>query len=104
MNAAALLAQRAYGAASAPMAGTTGAGPEVAASGMNFGAMLANQVTEAVSAGQAAEAQAAQAATGKAEMVDVVTAIAAAEVQMEAMIAFRDQAIQAYQEIMRMPI
>ena len=31
-------------------------------------------------------------------------AVAAAEVQMETMIAFRDQAIQAYQEIMRMPI
>jgi flagellar hook-basal body complex protein FliE len=37
-------------------------------------------------------------------MIDVVTAVAAAEVQMETMLAFRDQAIQAYQEIMRMPI
>jgi flagellar hook-basal body complex protein FliE len=102
MNAAALLAQRAYGAAAAPTAGGS-SGPETMPMA-NFGALLAGQVSQAVEAGRAAEAQAAQAATGKAEMVDVVTAIAAAEVQMEAMIAFRDQAITAYQEILRMPI
>eukprot|EP01041_Mallomonas_annulata_P021021 gene21021-biopygen14183 len=66
--------------------------------------MLAQQVSSTVEATKAAETQAAQAVTGKAEMIDVVTAVAAAEVQMETMLAFRDQAIQAYQEIMRMPI
>jgi flagellar hook-basal body complex protein FliE len=79
-------------------------GPAIADTNFNFSAMLAQQVSSTVEATKAAEAQAAQAVTGKAEMVDVVTAVAAAEVQMETMLAFRDQAIQAYQEIMRMPI
>jgi flagellar hook-basal body complex protein FliE len=104
MNAAALLAARAYGAGAPLAGGETSGGPAIAQTGAMFQQMLADQVAGAVSASRAAEAQAAQAATGRAELVDVVTAVAAAEVQMETMIAFRDQAIQAYQEIMRMPI
>ena len=104
MNAAALLAARAYGAGAIPAGPDTATGPAIAQTGALFQQMLADQVTSAVGASRAAEAQAAQAATGRAELVDVVTAVAAAEVQMETMIAFRDQAIQAYQEIMRMPI
>ena len=41
---------------------------------------------------------------GKAELVDVVTAISAAESSLETVMAVRDQVINAYQEIMRMPI
>lgn len=104
MNAAALLAARAYGAPATAGLAETGAGPAIAQTGALFSNMLAEQVSGAVNASRAAEAQAAQAVTGRAELVDVVTAVAAAEVQMETMIAFRDQAIQAYQEIMRMPI
>lgn len=103
MNAAALLAAKAYGAT--PMTGVMpSSGPAIAEKGFNFANMLAEQVTATVEATRGAEAQAGQVATGKAEMVNVVTAIAAAEVQMETMLAFRDQAITAYQEIMRMPI
>lgn len=102
MNATALLAAKAYG--STGVAGVASSGPAVADTGMNFANLLASQVTNTIEATRGAEAQAAQAVTGKAEMVNVVTAVAAAEVQMETMIAFRDQAISAYQEIMRMPI
>ncbi|AMS29603.1 flagellar hook-basal body complex protein FliE [Aquidulcibacter sp.] len=102
MNSAALLAAKAYGAAAGGAAPSTG--PAIADTNFNFSSMLAQQVSSTVEATKAAETQAAQAVTGKAEMVDVVTAVAAAEVQMETMLAFRDQAIQAYQEIMRMPI
>ncbi len=41
---------------------------------------------------------------GNAELIDVVTAISAAEASLETMLAVRDQVIAAYQEIMRMPI
>jgi flagellar hook-basal body complex protein FliE len=103
MNAAALLAAKAYGAT--PAAGSMpSGGPVIADPGINFANMLAEQVTATVEATRGTETQAAQVATGKAEMVNVVTAVAAAEVQMETMLAFRDQAITAYQEIMRMPI
>ncbi|WP_421792981.1 flagellar hook-basal body complex protein FliE [Hyphobacterium sp.] len=51
-----------------------------------------------------AEQLTASAATGQAELVDVVTAVAAAEVQLETVMAVRDQVIRAYNEILRMPI
>ena len=35
---------------------------------------------------------------------DVVTAVSSAEASLETVMAVRDQVIQAYQEIMRMPI
>ena len=41
---------------------------------------------------------------GKANVVDVVTAISQTELAMESMVAVRDKVISAYQEIMRMPI
>ena len=43
-------------------------------------------------------------ATGKADIVDVVTAISETEVAVEAMVAVRDRVIQAYEDIMKMPI
>ena len=41
---------------------------------------------------------------GKADMVDVVTSISSAQASLETMMAVRDQVIQAYQQIMNMPI
>ena len=52
----------------------------------------------------AAESQALAVAGGQADIVNVVTAIAAAETQLQTVIAVRDQVISAYQEILRMPI
>jgi flagellar hook-basal body complex protein FliE len=46
----------------------------------------------------------AQQAAGKAELMDVVTAISSAEASLDTVMAVRDQVISAYQEIMRMPI
>ena len=42
--------------------------------------------------------------SGKANVVDVVTAVAETETAIEAVVAVRDKVIQAYEEIMRMPI
>ena len=41
---------------------------------------------------------------GKANVVDVVTAISQTQLAMESMVAIRDKVISAYEEIMRMPI
>jgi len=59
---------------------------------------------DAVQASRHAEAQMSAQVQGKAELVDVVTAISAAETSLETVMAVRDQVISAYQEIMRMPI
>ncbi|WP_429912387.1 flagellar hook-basal body complex protein FliE [Glycocaulis sp.] len=69
-----------------------------------FGDMVMNALSETQAVMQASESLTAQNATGQAELVDVVTAMAAAEVQLETVIAVRDQVIRAYQEILRMPI
>lgn len=101
MNSSALLATKAYGAAlNTP---TIAKGPETD-NGLSFGNMLAEQVSNTVQASRNAEQEASKAAVGKGDLVNVVTAISAAETQLETMIAFRDQAIQAYQEITRMAI
>ena len=41
---------------------------------------------------------------GKANVVDVVTAVAEPEVALETMVSVRDRVIAAYEQIMRMPI
>jgi len=48
--------------------------------------------------------QALAAATGKADVVNVVTAVAESEAALETLVAVRDRVIAAYEEIMRMPI
>jgi flagellar hook-basal body complex protein FliE len=54
--------------------------------------------------GQKSDAQTRQAVNGKANMVDVVTAVSETEVAIDAVVAVRDKVIAAYEEIMRMPI
>jgi flagellar hook-basal body complex protein FliE len=44
------------------------------------------------------------AANGKANMVDVVTAVAESEVAIDTLVSVRDKVISAYEEIMKMPI
>lgn len=101
-----LAAIRAYAAAVQNAAGAGSANPagDAAASGVDFGSLVMDAVGQTEASIANAEALTGQAATGQAELVDVVTAVAAAEVQLETVIAVRDQVIKAYQEILRMPI
>ncbi|MEA3025273.1 MAG: flagellar hook-basal body complex protein FliE, partial [Alphaproteobacteria bacterium] len=41
---------------------------------------------------------------GKANIVDVVTAVAESEVAIDTLVSVRDKVISAYEEIMKMPI
>jgi flagellar hook-basal body complex protein FliE len=70
----------------------------------NFGAMVKTAIDETASTLKAGEAAAAGVAKGEANLVDVVTAISAAEASLETALAVRNRVIEAYQEIMRMPI
>src|SRR5262245_20393304 len=69
-----------------------------------FADILKSAISDAVGTSKHAEHQMAAQVAGKAELVDVVTAISAAEASLETVMAVRDQVISAYQEIMRMPI
>jgi flagellar hook-basal body complex protein FliE len=72
--------------------------------GMDFGAMVKTAMTDAMHASKNAETQIVNHAQGKAQLIDVATALSAAETSLETVMAVRDQVISAYQEIMRMPI
>ena len=72
--------------------------------GTSFGDLLSGVLNSASQTGRAAELKASGAIQGKGDLVDVVTAVQAAEVSLETVVAIRDKVISAYQEIMRMPI
>ncbi|MEM6627115.1 MAG: flagellar hook-basal body complex protein FliE [Pseudomonadota bacterium] len=69
-----------------------------------FGQILDTAIAKTTEAGASAETAIAGAAMGQGDLVDVVTAVAAAEATLETVVAVRDQVIKAYQEILRMPI
>lgn len=100
-----LMAARAYAAASgSAMPTPPAAGAAPAAGPSEFANLLQGVMGDAVQASRAAETQMSAQVAGRAELVDVVTAVANAEASLETVMAVRDQVISAYQEIMRMPI
>ena len=54
--------------------------------------------------GKTSEQAPAAAAAGKADINSVVVAVAEAELTLISVVAIRDKVLQAYQQIMRMPI
>jgi flagellar hook-basal body complex protein FliE len=72
--------------------------------GPGFGQMVKEAIGSVVEAGKKSDAQSQAMAAGKANMVDVATAVTETEVAIESMVSIRDKVIQAYEEIMRMPI
>jgi len=75
-----------------------------AAGGPNFGAPLKDAMGAVVEAGRKSDAQTQAMAVGKANIVDVVTAVSQTEVAVDALVSVRDRVIAAYEEIMKMPI
>lgn len=72
--------------------------------GPDFGATLARTLEGAVQSGHGAETQAMQAIAGEGSLTDVVTALSRAELTLQTATAIRDRVVQAYQDIMKMPI
>jgi flagellar hook-basal body complex protein FliE len=72
--------------------------------GQSFGSLVESALNGMIEKGQDADGKAMQMAAGKADLVDVVTAVAETEVAVETLVSVRDKVIQAYEEIFRMPI
>ncbi len=70
----------------------------------NFGAVLKDAMQAVAEAGHRSDAQAQAVAMGKANMIDVVTAVAESETAIQALVSVRDKMIAAYEEILKMPI
>ncbi len=96
------------GAASAyanTMRGASGLEPrETRDPGTDFANLVKNATSSATETGLKAETVTAQAIQGKADLAEVVVAVTNAEVALDTVVAIRDRVIQAYQEIIRMPL
>ena len=104
-----LIAAKAYAAVQAQATALTNAtagaadaqGPHAAG---GFGDILKNALNDAVQSSRHAEAQMTAQVQGKADLVDVVTALSSAQASLETVMAVRDQVIAAYQQVMQMQI
>lgn len=70
----------------------------------DFAKMLDETVSSVLETGKAADGQMQMQATEGANVIDVVTAVAEAELTVQTIVSVRDRVLGAYQEIMRMPI
>jgi len=72
--------------------------------GQGFSALLSRAVEGAIATGNQADAQAAQAIAGHGDLTSMVTAVSRAQLALQTTVAVRDRVIQAYQDIIKMPI
>lgn len=98
------LAAAAYQGAARVARSGAGTGDEAAPGGADFGSILAQAAQSTMQSLKAGEQASLRALAGKADIGQVVQAIAAAETTLQATVAVRDRVVQAYQEIIRMPI
>ncbi len=102
------VAAKAYAAIQAQaanLAGGTGSpGAMAATDGHGFGDILKTAMSDAMQTSKTAEKQIVANVQGKADLVDVATAISSAQTSLQTVLAVRDQVIAAYQQVMAMPI
>jgi len=70
----------------------------------DFAALLHDAADTAVDTLRKGETQTLKAAAGTADINQVVIAVSEAEMTLQTVVALRDKVIQAYQDILRMPI
>lgn len=73
-------------------------------SGTPFSQLVRNSVDNAIATGNRAEQMSIAAIQDKADISQVVTAVAEAELTLQTVVTVRDKVIDAYKEILRMPI
>ena len=83
-----------------PGAGVGSPGSE----GPSFGAILKDALGSVMDAGRKSDAQTVAMASGKANVMDVVSAVAETDVAVSTLVSVRDRVIQSYEDIMKMPI
>ncbi|MFT5440380.1 MAG: flagellar hook-basal body complex protein FliE [Alphaproteobacteria bacterium] len=70
----------------------------------NFSDLVNDAVSGAIDIGRKGEAMSAKAIAGQADLREVVTAVTNAEMTLHTALSIRDRMIQAYQDIISMPI
>jgi flagellar hook-basal body complex protein FliE len=84
--------------------GDVGGSGSCSGSANEFGATLQRALQGAVDNIHAADGKAIEALSGSGNLTEVVTALARAELTLQSATAIRDRVVQAYQDIMKMPI
>ncbi len=74
------------------------------ATGPDFASVLRDAAESTIESLKKSDAETLKAAAGKADINEVVMAVSQADLTLQTMVAVRDRVIQAYQEILRMPI
>ena len=97
------IAANAY-ASLARMMETGGGAKPSDAGGQSFGALLKDAVGSVLETGRKSDAQTVAMASGKANVMDVVTAVAETDVAVSTLVSVRDKVIAAYEDIMKMTI
>jgi flagellar hook-basal body complex protein FliE len=72
--------------------------------GGNFSDFLSGAVKDSINTIRQGEQAATAQVSGKANLVDVVQSVNAAEITLDTVVAVRDKVVAAYQSIMNMPI
>ncbi len=72
--------------------------------GPSFGAVLKEALGSVLDAGRKSDAQTVAMANGKANVMDVVTAVAETDVAVSTLVSVRDRVIQSYEDILKMQI
>ena len=100
------IAANAYAALAQLRDQSAGLSRDAAASdgGLNFGSVLKDVVTNVTAVGRKSDAQTVAMAAGKANVMDVVTAVADTDVAVSTLVSVRDRVIQSYEDIMKMTI
>jgi flagellar hook-basal body complex protein FliE len=70
----------------------------------SFGSAMTQALGQAVQTGHIADDRAMKALSGNGNLTDVVAALSHAEMTLQTATAIRDRVVQAYQDIMKMPI
>ncbi|MBL4690037.1 MAG: flagellar hook-basal body complex protein FliE [Rhodospirillales bacterium] len=83
-----------------PSKGESAAGP----SGSNFADLVKGAIEEAKKIGERSEQLSIAGITERADISQVVTAVAEAEITLQTVVTIRDKVLDAYKDIIRMPI
>lgn len=70
----------------------------------DFASLVTDAVKGAIEASKQSEAMSIKAISGKADLTKVITSVSEAEVTLQTVVAIRDKVIDAYREIVRMPM
>ena len=104
LPAAAAAAYQAVAKMGAGVTATPGVVPADISGAQNFSSFLSDAVKDSIGTIKQGEKMAAGQLAGKADIVDVVNSVNAAELTLDTVVAVRDKVVAAYQTIMNMPI